>query len=126
MGIVRWMPCHSPTKTSEIRSRHDGGAIFVDGDVVLKIGDAPGFGGCDSREAQSRSARTADMSCARFQLRNYQQLRNSDNRSELHLHRLAVGRGGLKELARGKPNMPASMFVGNDWIFVFRSRTTAL
>ena len=46
--------------------------------------------------------------------------------SELHGDRFAIGVGGFEELALLEAEHPRQMLVGNDWILVFRSRTTAL
>jgi len=45
---------------------------------------------------------------------------------EFHRDRRTVPGLGLKELLLLESKHPARMLVGNDWILVFRSRTTAL
>src|SRR5204863_2609377 len=78
---------------------HYGAAIFFNRDVVVKFRYAPGFfsrGSCECVKENRENSKCF----YRFQLRNYPatNLRDSDNRSELHLNRLAVGGGSLKKL----------------------------
>jgi len=41
---------------------HEGTAFLIDGDVVLKIGNAPRFGGRDAREDAEQNREQSDLS----------------------------------------------------------------
>ena len=97
--------------------------------VSLIVGDTPtiGEGRVARRSRQSSIAAVQTYKDAIRALASVFLHRTHVSRSlKLHRDGFAIRGSGLKELALRKPNMPASMFVGNDWILVFKSRTTAL
>ena len=98
-------------------------AVFVDGDCVLKIGDTPGLRG---RIAEREEQNCENSGCLGvFQITKLPRFLNpmSQNFTCTGSRSAAVV---SKNWRCWKPNIPARIFVGKDWIFVFRSRTTAL
>ena len=79
---------------------HEGAAVLIDGDVVLKLGDAPRFGGRDAAEDAEENREQGDLSQV-FQITNFP-IPKLQNFSEFDLYRLPVGRCSLKKLPLGK------------------------
>ena len=74
---------------------HQSAAVIVDRDGALKVGDAPGF--CGGGRAKARMVASSNAAAGRDLFCFIPVIK-----LELHGYRLAIGLGGLEELARGE------------------------